>query len=67
MDMAKLRELKNAHKTRMEMYAENITDYIAKEGNSPSDYLSHRQCMESYHRGAFDAYEEIEKMLCRYN
>lgn len=61
--MSDLIELKNAHESRMKIYAENIREHIAEYGPTPCDYLHHRQMMESYHRGAYNAILEVENLL----
>ena len=51
--------VKVVHKREMDMYAENIQEHVAQYGPTPCDYLAHRQRMESYHRGAWNALNEL--------
>jgi len=60
--MVTLQELKDHHKTQMDMYAENIRSHVKKYGSEPCDYLIHRQVMEAYHRGAWNALNEAEAL-----
>lgn len=57
----KITKAKAHHKKELDMYTENIRDYINQYGSKNCDYLSHRCEMVSYHRGAWNALNELEK------
>lgn len=54
-----IEKAKNNYKNHLESYGKEIRQYIDKYGNDNSDYLIHRRLMESYHRGAFNALNEL--------
>ena len=61
--MGKLTALKNKHEKAMNMYAKNVKEHVDRYGDTPCDYLLHRQKMENYHRGAWNALNDAEKII----
>ena len=59
----RIKKLKENHSEQMEVYSQNIKDFLVREGNKPCDYLTHCRTMLSYHRGAYYALVELEKEL----
>lgn len=58
-----IRVSKDYHQTWIDLYSENIRDHIEEYGEAPCDYLSHRLQMVSYHRGAWNALNELERNI----
>ncbi|GAG24974.1 unnamed protein product [marine sediment metagenome] len=61
--MNNIKELKDKHKKELDMYSENIREHIEEYGAKPCDYLLHRQRMESYHRGAWNALNALDREI----
>jgi len=55
-----IKQLKEHHKTELDMYDQNITAHVLHYGSAPCDYLAHRQRMSMYHRGAYDALKVLD-------
>lgn len=58
-----LRRQKVSHKEDMEKYSAEVREYVDEYGPKPCDYLLNRQIMSNYHRGAYNALNELEKEL----
>jgi len=59
--MDDLKKDKEKHRLAMEKYAEQVREYIQENGNDNSEYLIYRRLMESYHRGAWNALNSVER------
>jgi hypothetical protein len=57
--------LKDSPEMSMNDYGKQIREFIHKEGNIECDYLRHRKNMEIYHRGAFNALNQLERSIKR--
>ena len=57
--VAQIIEEKARHKKEIDVYAENIREHISEYGETPCDYLHHRQQMHCYHRGAWKALDDL--------
>jgi len=62
---AELLRLKEQHKKELDMCSKAIRDYIDQYGSKDCDYLMHRQMMVQYHKGAWNALNELERRLAK--
>ena len=54
---------KDYHQTWIDLYSENVRDHVEEYGEAPCDYLTHRRLMANYHRGAWNALNELERNI----
>lgn len=59
----KIKKPKEKHKKEMDSYGKQVNEHIEKYGNDNCDYLIHNRLMSNYHRGAVNAFIELERML----
>jgi hypothetical protein len=57
--ITQVKAAKEKHRIKMEAYAVEVREYVGRHGNDQCDYLRHRILMESYHRGAWNALNEL--------
>ena len=62
MNNQNLQKLKAKHKLEMENYSQQVREYVNEYSNDNCDYLTYRRDMSIYHRGAWNALNELEKM-----
>lgn len=61
----KIEDAKNQHKLDMDNWDKQIKEYYVHHGNTPSDYLTFRIAQYFYHRGAYNALNELQKQLSK--
>lgn len=52
-------DLKQGHRLQMEYYNKQVRDFNDEHGYKLCDYFVHRLRMADYHRGAYNALNEI--------
>lgn len=58
-----IKKYKKHNQRHIEKYIAEINDYLDKNGIQNTDYISSRREMLSYHRGAWNALNELERMM----
>ena len=59
----KIQELKKTHRLEMFLYDENRRKHIADGYKQDCDYYNHQTNMSNYHRGAYNALNDLEKTI----
>ena len=57
---AQVEKSKKVHQAKMESYNQEIREHRDSGGIMNCDYVIHRQIMSGYHRGAYNALNELE-------
>jgi len=58
-----IEESKETHETNMKFYNKQMKDHIASGYKRDCDWYSHRQIMSEYHRGAYNALNDLEREI----
>lgn len=57
----KIALLKDKHNSELGKFSKNARDHVEKYGANRCDYLNHQIEMSNYHRGAWNALNEIQR------
>jgi len=58
-----IRESKEKHEIEMTTYDQAMKDHIDSGGIYDCDYYLHRRIMSNYHRGAYNALNDLEREI----